>query len=514
MKKIICLTAAVILAVSAAGCGNTGDTSEASSASSQTQIEVAAGYERYDVGEALDTVTAGFGAQIDTDVYMPWNNLTADEEAMLEKRIADMNLQFTRIKFFPEFFERANDNDDPDVFDADAEGIDFDSTEMRALYKILDICEKYGINVDLSWYGCYAWFDSYDGKYDGSWLGYSDEVTMQKNWVTAPRKTAEFDGFAEYAENIYVGLDYLINVKKYTCLYGFSVIAEMFMDDKGVISWDAYAECVKGIDERLEKEGLRDKIKFLGTSNSGNNTKYFKDEQAKTKDYFDILGTGNYNWDNDDYNESMETYFADIIGIARDYGKQGWYVAEFCQGKHFINAVDKEDIDWYEAGLYISRFVIAAASQGATMLNHYILGDTWFTNSYVHTMGLWAYRDKGWKAHPEYYFYGLICKYTDIGSKVYPIKSTDDVSMIAFQLPDGSWSYMMANCAGAAKKVAVVNAASDGPKKLDAYKVTEALIPSDRAVELPTAYDNVDVSGGVTYVTLPANGFVVLSDKK
>lgn len=144
MKKIICLAAAVILAVSAAGCGNTGDTSEASSASSQTQIEVAAGYERYDLGEALDTVTAGFGAQIDTDVYMPWNNLTADEEAMLEKRIADMNLQFTRIKFFPEFFERANDNDDPDVFDADAEGIDFDSTEMRALYKILDICENTG----------------------------------------------------------------------------------------------------------------------------------------------------------------------------------------------------------------------------------------------------------------------------------------------------------------------------------------------------------------------------------
>ena len=101
-----------------------------------------------------------------------------------------------------------------------------------------------------------------------------------------------------------------------------------------------------------------------------------------------------------------------------------------------------------------------------------------------------------------------------IGSKVYPIKSTDDVSMIAFQLPDGSRSYMMANCAGAAKKVAVVNAVSDGPKKLDAYKVTEALIPSDRAVELPAAYDNVDASGGVAYVTLPANGFVVLSDKK
>ena len=61
-------------------------------------------------------------------------------------------------------------------------------------------------------------------------------------------------------------------------------------------------------------------------------------------------------------------------------------------------------------------------------------------------------------------------------------RSPCPASATGFQLPDGSWSYMMANCAGAAKKVAVVNAALDGPKKLDAYKVTEALIPSDRAV--------------------------------
>lgn len=55
MKKIICLAAAVILAVSAAGCGNTGDTSEASSASSQTQIEVAAGYEKIRIWERRST---------------------------------------------------------------------------------------------------------------------------------------------------------------------------------------------------------------------------------------------------------------------------------------------------------------------------------------------------------------------------------------------------------------------------------------------------------------------------
>lgn len=73
---------------------------------------------------------------------MPWNKLTADEEKMLEQRIADMNLQYTRIKMFPEFFERGNDNDDPNVFDYDSEDVDFESVEMKALYKISWISAK------------------------------------------------------------------------------------------------------------------------------------------------------------------------------------------------------------------------------------------------------------------------------------------------------------------------------------------------------------------------------------
>lgn len=198
MKKIICLLMAVLMLFSLIACDTdqNGDTGG--------DIEVDSNYTRYDVTEKLKYKTEGFGAQIDTDVYMPWNNLSSTEEEMLEQRIADMNLQYTRIKFFPEFFERDNDNDDPNVFNYDSPDVDFECTEMQALYKILDICEKYGINVDLSWYGAYTTFKSYDGQYEGSWLGY-DEI----GWVSAPRKTDDFDGYAEYAENIAVGLDYL-----------------------------------------------------------------------------------------------------------------------------------------------------------------------------------------------------------------------------------------------------------------------------------------------------------------
>ena len=164
--------------------------------------------------------------------------------------------------------------------------------------------------------------------------------------------------------------------------------------------------------------------------------------------------------------------------------------------------------------MYISRFVIAALNQGATAFNHYILGDTFFTNSYVHTMGLWMYRDNDWKAHPEYYFYGMLCKFTDIGARVYPVKSKkDDVIITAVELPDGSWSYFLNNKGGSSEKVAVVNTNANAPQSLSAYKITEAGIPSDRACVLPDAYTTVNATGGVAYINLPARGFVVLSNK-
>lgn len=97
MKKIISLLLTGLLLFAAAGCAP-------DQKGEITEIEVDPAYTRYDITEAIDYKTDGFGAQIDTDVYMPWNKLTADEETMLEQRIADMNLQYTRIKMFPGIF--------------------------------------------------------------------------------------------------------------------------------------------------------------------------------------------------------------------------------------------------------------------------------------------------------------------------------------------------------------------------------------------------------------------------
>ena len=529
------------------------------------------GYIRYDVATtALKNKTIGYGAQIDTDTFMPWNNplgggLTADEEAMFKQRVADMNLQYTRVKFFPEYFERANDNDDPNSFDAEASGADFECAEMQALYKVLDICEENGVKVDLSWNGCNTWFHSFDGKYTftkegdtcvgGTWLGYN----TSQYWTTAPRMEEGFDGYAEYAENISVMLDYLINVKEYTCIYGFSVIEELFYDKSDTRDWEEYVKCCKVIQDRLIKDGLRDKLQFIGTTPqytaSQGTAKAFAEGQEPLKDVYDICGMPNYRFNNK--TSGIVNFFKGIMEKCEEIDK-GLVISEFCQGgvgsaSPFLDAVNKTDIDDYDAGLYISRFMIASADNGVGALNHYILGDTWFngradytytdgdedryyhkcddvcknnctvkwdnSDGYIHTMGLWQYRDNAWKAHPEYYFWSLICRYTDSGSEIYRIrkegetKMKEDVMLVSFRLPDGSWSYMIANNTTETQKIAIVNENADSLVSFKKYVVTEAGIPEDRAVVLPSASGTVDATTGVAHVELAPKSFTVLSNK-
>ena len=85
--------------------------------------------------------------------------------------------------------------------------------------------------------------------------------------------------------------------------------------------------------------------------------------------------------------------------------------------------------------------------------------------------------------------------------------------LIGFKLPDGSWSYMIANNGAGSKKIAITNGKIDRPDSMSAYKITESLIPEDRAVVLPDAYDTIETAEGVAYVTLPAKSFTVLSNK-
>ena len=524
MKKLLCVLMSAFMLIAACACGNNpADNSNSGGGnSSSDEITVTEGYTVHEIEAGSGYEVGGYGAQIDTDQFMPFNNLTDEERTMLKTRISEMNVQYTRIKMFGEYFEMANDNDDPNVFDYDAAGVFFDSTEMKALYEVLDLCEENGIKVDLSWYNCNSTFKAYDqtdenGKlYQGTWMGYSFDET--NTWCTAPRMTETFDGYAEQAENIAVCLDYLINKKNYTCIYGFSFIAEGFYSPNGIV-WDEYVRCCDVINKRLIKDGLKDKVIFIGTSNESKNMKMFEELQTPLKDIFDIGGFGLYHWDLSDLKTNRYTqadYFENLKAVCDRLGYDNFAVPEFCtHNRHSLNATTWDDVEDYDAALWHATLVIDAAKYGFTTLNHYIIGDTYFTNSYVHTMGLWMYRDNGWKAHPAYYVWAMVCKYTDVGAKVYNIDfdREKDVMTMAFLLPEGGWTYLAVNFGDKTEKVAFVNQNENKPGKVNLYRLTESAIPENRVCETPDKYDEENGSDGVVYLKLSPMSLTVVSTR-
>ena len=71
---------------------------------------------------------------------------------------------------------------------------------------------------------------------------------------------------------------------------------------------------------------------------------------------------------------------------------------------------------------------------------------------------------------------------------------------------------MIANTSNEIKKIAIVNKNAK-LSKMNCYKVTESLIPEDRNCLPFESYKEIDASSNVAYLSVPANGFLVVSNK-
>lgn len=508
MKRTIAALTALAICFSLAACGGGEEKPPAA--------VVPEGYVRYDVGDWNGRTLDGFGGQLDTHIYKgDWENYDgySDEElAELYRRCREMNLQNIRTQIFPEWYERANDNDDPDDFDADSPNVDFDSVEMRQMCELLDFCEQANVSVDLSFYGCNALFRGQNGIDSGSWLG----AAFTSSWTTAPKTEGGFPGYEEYAESVYACLDYLLNVKKYTCVNEFSIYPEpnlSFVLADGTVSYTGFIKLCKEVDEKLRKEGIRDKIDFSGPADASTSVAQYAKYIGDLDGVLDRGTVSTYRFVESDSNETFYNYGQAMVEVCDETGVP-WGLAEF--GTKSTYESDPEyfaHMDSYERALFMARYMINLVNAGCTNMKVWTLCDVNY-GGYVMAMGLWKFRDEDWKARPAYYSWSLITRCTDKGSKVYPVLSEDpNVCVIAFQLPDGSWSYMMANDSAETKKVSVVNPAASAPAEMDLYLVSESTIPASRAVQPLAPAFRAERESGCYNVEIPANSFVVLSNK-
>lgn len=512
MKKWLAnvMSISMLFAFAACGSGNGGGSTGGGPLAEITVDSVQEGYVRYDVTQSNGRTTEGFGTQFDTCIIEPENVLTNAEWNIQVNALKAMNLQNVRIRFYPEMYERGNDNNNPSSFDYSSSNVNFNSLEMQGLYKLLDVFEANNVKVDLSWYGCRTTFVSQDGQINGSWLGGVYGQNGINSWMVAPSLTSNPN--EEFAESVAACLNYLVTDKQYTCIYEYS----LFPEPEGVIrSMDDFKSIADMVDSKLKGYGIRDKFLFSGPADYNNNAEVY-DEKYLSKFDFDKATSSVYPFNASSSNEEMLAFAQSYVAVCDKYDIS-WGIAE-CGTSNFIDPVHNSDSDTYDRAHFMARFLVNMLNGGCTNIKYFVFSDCYYDGT-LNELGLFKFRHEDWKAKPVWYSWSLLCRYTDFGSEIYPItdsytgEADKDVAIVALKLPDGSWTYIATNSGNASKKIALVNGRQDRAKTMQMYSIKGSSIPESGELSIVQSSKTVPTEEGVAYFSVPANGIIVLSSK-
>ena len=444
--------------------------------------------------------TVGLGCEWDPKLLLPVNlerGVTEEDLDLIKQRIDEMGLQSVRMMVMPEWFEPANDNDDPKS--ADFANFRWDSDEVKCTFAYLKVCQELGVDVTLTWWGAAA----------GDWLSYPD----CGDWLSAP------NDLDEMAENVTTVLRYIKEQLGYDCVKGVILQNEpsySFKVSGGVVDFDRYVQYYKTVDAYLKDAGLRESVKLIGADDAQSLGWYCRTYDA-LKDVCDIFDSHTYSWSYDmPYLDDMIDEF--VLGRT-NYGTEKPYIfGEFgdgsAQGAYYAASTET-----YGRGLFIASMAVNSLGAGASGLSYWPLHDVYYyynetggDNYGLMSMGLIGYKTDGeWSYRPTYYAWGLLCNYIPKGSEVYPVTGEDDnlIDAVCVKAPDGTWSLIAVNRSAAEQVVNISTSLFDC--EMDSYLFAEDKLPTDGS-QIASDGQVTATEGGYS-ITLPAYSFRVLNGK-
>lgn len=155
---------------------------------------------------------------------------------------------------------------------------------MQCLFAYLDVCQRLEVEVNLTWWCA----QTLDGRGWLSFPGVSD-------WASAP------NDLEEMAENISYLLQYLLEERGDTCVKGLILQNEpsySFQTAEGKVDFDYYVEYYRKVKERLDREGLSEKIMLIG-SDDAQNFPWFQRSYTALKDVCGAFESHHYAWSYD-----------------------------------------------------------------------------------------------------------------------------------------------------------------------------------------------------------------------
>jgi len=465
---------------------------------------------------ASNTGTTLVGMGVELDPHFLSQNVTRNDGAKAEdwddivvERCKAMKIQRYRVMVQPHWWEPYNDDDDPDNFNWDA--FTFDNTEMKSLYAVLDLAEETGAEVLLNLWGCRINASTIDGGKIGKHFlaGEGD------NWVVGT------DNPTEFAENFVALLKHLIEDKHYTCVTEITPYNE---PDGNVTSIKNYINDCIALDTRLNKEGLRDKIKLNLSDNIDNDFTWLSNTASYLNGTADIMNSHTYIFGYTTKNSTVINWEKKNVNKAREAGVQH-FVGEFGSDQ-CVGATRQRDINIYKRGVLMARHVINFLNAGAAGASYWSLIDQYYgryeSYAQMQQLGLWIYVKRAYEkedlgsiksnygCRPQYYSYSMLTRFIRKGSTVYSMDMGDElIAGTAVCTEDGKWTYVISNNTDNDRSWFLKNSHEQGMENCQVYKYIEGSLP--QYADLIQSSGTLTQKDGAFKVYVPAQSVLVLS---
>ena len=455
-KWIALLSSAFIVFSTACGGGEVSSSSSVSDSEQTTEYTLVTPDELAGVNR--------FGVSVEFDPHFLSQNVAKgvtdpQDWAIVEERVAKMEIDRFRVMLLPSWLEPFNDNED--VANIDWEALTVNSAEMQSVYKVLDLAEENGIDVNLTLWGAENKCNLIDADMNAAVKAQGGHFLMKNNegsnWVLGTQYPAEF------AENFSMYVQHFLE-KGYTCIKEITPINEpdWSYQINRQVSFDTYKTLCLELDKRFKADGIRDKVLLNLSDNTNDRPAWLEQTMMELDDIADVYNTHSYAFGYESTNEQIMGWEQENRNVTRNTGK-AHIVGEF--GSNLVTGSSRQsDIDEYRRGVLMVRQMLNFYNGGAAGASYWVLCDEYYnygdTYDSMMQLGLWKcskrayYTDtaqyeaikEDYEVRPQYYAYALMSKYVPKGAEVYPIFLNDDFAVgTAFKGTDGKWVYVFAN---------------------------------------------------------------------
>ncbi|MBM4039537.1 MAG: hypothetical protein FJ290_13585 [Planctomycetes bacterium] len=420
----------------------------------------------------------GFGAEWDPNFWVEPNlqlGVTEDDWAKVVGRIRWMRLPLVRMMIQARWCTKGDGK------------FDWETPNMKSLYRHLDACQKEGITVFLTDWGV-------------------------ATWCKVPGFSGNDD--PKYADAIGTYLDYLTNQRGYTCIKHFILVNEPNYEGGG---WDRWKKGVENVAKVLADRKL--KVTFVGTDAAHDDAWHQRgvDQLAKCFGAWEIH---RYAPQAEVLKGDLEAYFRKQwdYALTRDLAanEKFFMVGECGMREGMVSSHTNTNIQTYDYGVFMADYAVQAARSGAAAVSAWMLDDS---SHKGFNWGMWKTKAEGMALKPWFYPWALLCRTVPPGSTVFRVPQPNPrTRVLAARFSERKvqypfdWTFCLVN-RGGAEEVVKLRVPGGGPLTFRHYLFSRASAPVDGGgFPVPVGELKGDLSQGLS-VACPADAVVILTSR-